>query len=134
MTMLPSLYNLFQGPEEECCSFFIEKAIKQLYFRVCEINNGTIDFAPALSSWIFILAVINVAFPRVFPRLITFKWLEVLLRFLSPYIAFRFFWIPFNRLLFYLLQKVLELSPEQIYQVVLLFHSFLTNFPASIAV
>ncbi len=120
--MLPSLYNLFQGPEEECCSFFIEKAFKQVFYRVSEINNGTIDFAPALASWIFILAVINVAFPRVFPRFIRFKWLEVLLRFLSPYIAFRFCWIPFNRLLFYFFEKVLELSQEQTYQVRLKCH------------
>ena len=79
MAALPSLRNIFEGPD--CNDFFVERIFKGLATRFLSVNVGTIDFAPAVASWIFIFAVVNLTFPRVLPRLLNSWWMVVLSRY-----------------------------------------------------
>ena len=121
MTSFPSFNNIFEGPQE-CCGFLVERIFHGIARKFLSVNKGTIDFAPAVASWIFILAVVNATFPRALPRLASSWWMALALRLLTPYFAFRYVWIPANRILFYFLKRRIGLSEDllnQVYLVVL---------------
>ncbi len=115
MYYIPSLAKLFQGPEEDC-AFFVDRFFKLVAVKFVTVNDGSIDFAPAVASWIFIFAVANAVFPRVLPRLLS-TWAVAFARVLTPYLAFRYFWIPANRILFAWLQLYCKLTTDQMNQV-----------------
>ena len=89
----------------------VQTILNAILHSAANINSG-IEFSPPLASWLFIIALLNFAFPCAVTMLISGaqEYAGILLRFILTAVVFRIIWVAFTHLLAIVMIEYLNLS------------------------